>query len=124
MSHPIYKLTHRLSLLGIQPQDLIVLVFTFNIGLQVLGALFPGRLRVVFAVIFIVVTFRAWQAVRDKVPDKFFLHLFVWLSEADVYRIRPQTAAIPLVVDPARVRVAAKSPLPRPVPSPRREARA
>ena len=104
MLHPLYKVSHRLSLLGIQPQDLVVLLIAFNVGLQLLGVFFPGRLRILFALVFIVVLFRAWQLIRDRLPDKFFRHLFLWLSEADVYRARPALRAIPLLVDPAALR--------------------
>lgn len=100
MQHRLFKLSHGLSLLGLRPQDLVILFVGFLLGLQVLGGLFPGRLRIVFAAAFIFVTFRAWQGVRDKVPDKFLLHLLGWLSEPDAYRIQPDTHAIPLVVDP------------------------
>ncbi len=112
MRHRVYHLTHGVSLLGLRPQDFIVILFSVLIGLNVFGALFPGRWRLVFAGAFIFLTFKGWQALRDQLPNKFFLHLFRWLSEPEVYRVRPDYRAIPLVVDPAVMQRKRQRPLP------------
>ena len=103
MRHRVYHLTHGVSLLGLRPQDFIVILFSVLIGLNILGALFPGRWRLVSAGAFIFLTFKGWQALRDRLPNKFFLHFFRWLSEPEVYRACPDYRAIPLVVDPVVV---------------------
>lgn len=109
MHHRVYKLTHGVSLLSLRPQDIVVLLFSIILGLNVVGALFPGRLRLVVAGAFIFLVFKVWQGLRDRLPDKFFLHLFRWLSEPEVYRVRPDNRAIPLVVDPTALRRPAPS---------------
>lgn len=103
MRHRIFELHHGVSLLGLKPQDLVVLYFSYVLGLQVFGALFSGRSRVLFAALFILLTFKMWQRLRDKLPDKFFAHLMRWLSEAEVYAPTPDVHAVPLIVDPERV---------------------
>jgi hypothetical protein len=106
MVHRLYKLDHGVSLLGLKPQDMIVLYGAFMIGFQLLGGLFPGRFRIVFAVLFVFMVFKLWQALRDRLPEKFFLHLALWLSEPEVYRPTPERQALPLVVDPVRIAAA------------------
>jgi hypothetical protein len=106
MTHRLYKLTHGVSLLGLKPQDLVILYLAYMLGFQLLGPLFPGRGRVVFAVVFILIVFKLWQALRDKLPEKFFQHLAMWLSEPEVYRAGPDHQALPLMVDPVKVREA------------------
>lgn len=112
MVHRLYKLDHGVSLLGLKPQDLIVLYGAFMVGFQLLGGIFPGRLRIVFAVLFIFVVFKLWQALRDRLPEKFFLHLALWLSEPEVYRPTPEQRALPLVVDPVRIDAARRVEVP------------
>ena len=104
MYHRVYTLTHGVSLLGLRPQDFVVILFSFIVGLNVIGALFPGYLRLVIAAAFIFLTFKVWQSLRDRVPDKYLLHLFRWLSEPEVYRAGADFKAIPLEVDPSTVR--------------------
>ena len=104
MYHRVYQLTHGVSLLGLRPQDFAVILFSFVVGLNVIGALFPGYLRLVIAAAFIFLTFKVWQSLRDRVPDKYLLHLFRWLSEPEVYRAGPDFRAIPLEVNPKTVR--------------------
>lgn len=98
MYHRVYTLTHGISLLGLRPQDLIVIFFSFTLGLNVIGALFPGYLRLVAAAAFILLTFKVWQSLRDRMPDKYLLHLFRWLSEPEVYRASPDCSATPLIL--------------------------
>ena len=112
MRHRVYHLTHGVSLLGLRPQDFVVILFSVLIGLNVLGALFPGRWRLVFAGVFIFLTFKGWQVLRDRLPNKFFLHLFRWLSEPEVFKVRPDFRAIPLVVNPVSVQKKRKSSAP------------
>ena len=100
MYHRVYTLTHGVSQLGLRPQDVVVLLFAFTIGLKVIGAFFPGYLRLVAAAAFIVLTFRAWQSLGGRMPDRYLLHLFRWLSEPEVYRAGPDVRAIPLLVKP------------------------
>lgn len=104
MNHRIYKLTHRVSLMGFRPQDMIVLYVSYMLGFQIIGSAFPGRGRILFAIVFIVITFQAWQLIRDKLPDRFFAHLFLWLSEPEIHHAGADTHAIPLVVDPERIK--------------------
>ena len=104
MHHRVYKLTHGVSLLGLRPQDFVVILFSVIIGLNVLGALFPGYLRLVVAAAFIFLTFKVWQSLRDRLPEHYFSHLFRWLSEPEVYRPSPDLRAIPLIVDPKAAR--------------------
>lgn len=106
MVHRLYKLDHGVSLLGLKPQDLILLYAAFMIGFQLLGGLFPGRWRIVFAVLFVFIAFKLWQALRDRLPEKFFSHLALWLSEPEVYHPTPEQRALPLVVDPVRIAAA------------------
>ena len=86
--------------MGFRPEDFLVLFLSVSLGLNVLGALFPGRLRLLFAVAFVFLVFRAWRRVRDKVPDKFLRHLALWLSEPEVFRTGRDLRPVPLVVDP------------------------
>ena len=100
MYHRVYTLTHGVSQLGLRPQDFVVILFSFTIGLNVIGAFFEGFLRLIVAAAFIFLTFKVWQSLRDRMPDKYLLHLFRWLSEPEVYRVSPDVRAIPLLIKP------------------------
>lgn len=104
MRHRVYRTTHGVSFMGFKPEDFVVLLLSVSLGLNVLGALFPGRWRLIFAVAFVFIGFRGWRRVRDKVPDKFLAHLGLWLSEPEVYRVGRDMEPVPLVVDPQAVR--------------------
>jgi hypothetical protein len=44
-----------------------------------------------------------WRSFKDKLPPGFFRHIQAWASEANAYRIGPDTKARPAVVDHQRV---------------------
>ena len=44
-----------------------------------------------------------WRAFKDKLPPGFFRHFIAWATEANAYRIGPDTKARPAVVDHQRV---------------------
>ena len=100
MYHRVYTLTHGVSQLGLRPQDFVVILFGFTIGLNVIGAFFEGYLRLVVAAAFLFLTFKVWQSLRDRMPDKYLIHLFRWLSEPEVFRASPDSRAIPLLIKP------------------------
>jgi hypothetical protein len=101
--HRIYQLSHGVSFMGFRPEDFLVLFLSISLSLNVLGALFPGRLKLLVATLVGILTLRAWRRARDKMPEKFLWHLALWLSEPEVLRVGRDLRPVPLVVNPAQV---------------------
>lgn len=83
--------------------DIMVGITTWMLGNFLAGEFLPPRLRMlsIFASVGIALT--VWRALKDKLPPGFFRHLQAWASEANAYRIGPDTKARPAVVDHQRV---------------------
>jgi len=96
----VYKLGTALSIFGFQLSDLGILFAVWTVTFQGLTSGMEPRLRLLTTVIVVFIFSRLWISVRDKLPDKFFLHLLNWISEADIYRIAPDRFNLPLVVNP------------------------
>ena len=102
--HRVYRLRNRLTLLGLDLADWGVVVGTWLTALQTLGPLFGGRGRLLVAVLATFGVFRAWASLKDRVPEKFAIHLVFWLAEREINHVRPDPALAPVIVDPARIR--------------------
>ncbi len=103
MRHKVYRLGAKLSIMGLEIPDLMVLFSTWMVSLQVLGAFVHPRARFLFACLVTFIVLKVWQGVKDKVPDKFGGHLMSWITETETYSVAPDTEQHPLVVDYAKV---------------------
>ena len=83
--------------------DIMVGITTWMLGNFLAGEFLPPRLRMLSIFASIGVALTVWRAVKDKLPPGFFRHLQAWASEANAYRIGPDTKARPAVVDHRRV---------------------
>lgn len=103
MQHKLYNLDSKQTFLGIDMSDIMVGITTWMLGNFLAGEFLPPRLRMlsIFASVGIALT--VWRALKDKLPPGFFRHLQAWASEANAYRIGPDTKARPAVVDHQRV---------------------
>jgi hypothetical protein len=110
MRHKVFRLNSKLSIMGLEMTDLMVLFATWMVSLQILGSFIHPRARLIFACIVTIVALKLWQRVKDKVPDKFGSHLMSWITETETYTVAPDTEQHPLIVDYARVLEAKKVP--------------
>ena len=103
MQHKLYNLDSKQTFLGIDMSDIMVGMTTWMLGTFLAGEFLPPRLRMlaIFASMGLALTI--WRAFKDKLPPGFFRHLPAWASEANAYRIGPDTKARPAVVDHQRV---------------------
>jgi hypothetical protein len=103
MRHKVFRLNSKLSIMGLEMTDLMVLFATWMVSLQILGSFIHPRARLIFACIVTIVALKLWQRVKDKVPDKFGSHLMSWITETETYTVAPDTEQHPLIVDHAKV---------------------
>jgi len=103
VQHKLYNLDSKQTFLGIDMSDIMVGITTWMLGNFLAGEFLPPRLRMlsIFASVGIALT--VWRALKDKLPPGFFRHLQAWASEANAYRIGPDTKARPAFVDHQRV---------------------
>jgi hypothetical protein len=103
VQHKLYNLDSKQTFLGIDMSDIMVGMTTWMLGNFLAGEFLPPRLRMlaIFAAMGLALTM--WRAFKDKLPPGFFRHLPAWASEANAYRIGPDTKARPAVVDHQRV---------------------
>ncbi len=99
MRHKVYRLGAKLSIMGLEIPDLMVLFSTWMVSLQLLGAFVHPRARFLFACLVTFIVLKVWQGVKDKVPDKFGGHIMSWITETETYSVAPDTEQHPLVVD-------------------------
>lgn len=104
MRHRVYKLRNRLTLLGLDLADWGVVVGSWLLALQTVGPLVGGRGRLLVAVVVTVLAYRGWVTLKDRVPERFAIHLLLWLAEREVNRVTPDPQLFPVIVDPSRVR--------------------
>ena len=96
----VYKLGTALSIFGFQLSDLGILFAVWTVTFQGLTSGMEPRLRLLTTVIVVFIFSRVWISIRDKLPDKFFMHLLNWVSEADIYSVKSDRFNLPLVVNP------------------------
>jgi hypothetical protein len=103
MQHKLYNLDSKQTFLGIDMSDIMVGMTTWMLGNFLAGEFLPPRLRMlaIFASMGLALTL--WRSLKDKLPPGFFRHLPAWASEANAYRIGPDTKARPAVVDHQQV---------------------
>lgn len=100
MRHRVYRLKNKVSLMGLELTDWFVVLLSWLVFKQILGSLLGARLGLLVAIIGTFLVFKVWQRVKDTIPDQYFLHLMAWLTEADVYCLKPDRKNVPLVVYP------------------------
>lgn len=98
LRHRVYRLKTKVSLLGLELADWFVILLSWLLLKQGLNALVGERLSLLAAAIGTFLVFRLWQGLKDKVPEKFVLHLISWFAEADSYRLYPDFKTGPLTV--------------------------
>ena len=102
--HRVFRLKSKVSLLGLELTDWVVVLVSWLILKQILAAPLGDRLSLLIAAIGTFLVFRLWQKVKDVMPEKYPMHLMTWLTEADVYRLSPDLKNVPLVVYPEALR--------------------
>ena len=100
LRHRVFRLKSRVSVLGLELTDWVVILVSWLILKQTSTTLLGDRLSFLIAIIGTFLVFRLWQKVKDTMPDKYPFHLIGWLTEADVYRLSPDLKNVPLVVYP------------------------
>lgn len=103
MQHKLYNLAGQQTFLGIDLSDITVGLTTWLLGNFLAGEFLPPRLRLlaIFAAIGLALTL--WRVFKDRLPPGFFRHFIAWTTEANAYRVGPDTKARPAVVDHQRV---------------------
>ena len=99
MQHRVYKLNNRLTIFGLEFSDLGVAAVSFFAFNGIVAATMDTRLNLVFIIGATFLITRIWIGVKDNVPDKFFMHLLLWLAEKDRYYATPDLEPTPVVVD-------------------------
>ena len=100
MRHRVYRLRSRVSLMGLELTDWFVILLSWLVCKQFFSSFLGVRLSLLTAIIATFLVFKGWQGVKDNVPDKYATHLASWLTEADIYRLKPDTKNVPPVVYP------------------------
>jgi len=103
VQHRLYNLASKQTFLGIDMSDIMVGMTTWMLGNFLAGEFLPPRLRMLAIFISMGLALTIWRTFKDKLPPGFFRHLYAWASEANAYRIGPDTKARPAVVDHKRV---------------------
>ncbi len=103
MQHKLYNLDSKQTFLGIDMSDIMVGITTWMLGNFLAGEFLPPRLRMLAIFASMGLALVIWRSFKDKLPPGFFRHLQAWASEANAYRIGPDTKARPAVVDHQRV---------------------
>ena len=103
MQHKLYNLDSKQTFLGIDLSDIMIGITTWMLGNFLAGEFLPPRLRMLAIFAGVGLALVIWRAFKDKLPPGFFRHLPAWASEANAYRIGPDTKARPAVVDHQRV---------------------
>ena len=103
MRHKIYNLDGQQTILGIDLSDIIIGLITWMLGNFLVGEFLPPRLQTLVTVIAIGLVLTLWRTTKDKFPPGFFRHLLAWATEANLYRVGPDTKARPAVVDHQQV---------------------
>jgi hypothetical protein len=101
LRHRVYHLRSRVSLLGLELADWLVLLMSWLALKQGLVGVLGERFSLLAALLGTWTVLRLWQRVKDRVPERFAMHLMTWLGEADSYRLGPDLRGCPLVVRPA-----------------------
>lgn len=103
MQHKLYNLDSKQTILGIDLSDIMVGITTWMLGNFLAGEFLPPRLQMLTVVVTMASALTLWRAFKDKLPPGFFRHFLSWATEANAYRIGPDTKARPAVVDHRRV---------------------
>lgn len=100
LRHRIFRLKSKVSLLGLELTDWVVVLVSWLVLKQGLSGLLGDRLSLLIAATCTFAVFRLWQRIKDVMPDRYAFHLIAWLIEADVYRLSPDFKNAPLIVQP------------------------
>ena len=103
MQHKLYNLAGQQTFLGIDLSDITVGLTTWLLGNFLAGEFLPPRLRMLAIFASIGLSLTLWRVFKDKLPPGFFRHFIAWATEANAYRVGPDTKARPAVVDHKRV---------------------
>ena len=103
MQHKLYNLDSKQTYLGFDMSDIMVGMTTWMLGNFLAGQFLPPRLRMLAIFASMGLALVIWRSFKDKLPPGFFRHIQAWASEANAYRIGPDTKARPAVVDHQRV---------------------
>lgn len=103
MQHKLYNLDSKQTFLGIDMSDIMIGMTTWVLGNFLAGEFLPPRLRMLAIFAGVGLALVIWRSFKDKLPPGFFRHIQAWASEANAYRIGPDTKARPAVVDHQRV---------------------
>ncbi len=103
MRHKIYNLDSKQTFLGIDLSDIMIGLITWMLGNFLSGEFLSPRLQTLVTVILIGLVLTLWRTTKDKFPPGFFRHLLAWATEANTYRVGPDTKARPAVVDHQQV---------------------
>lgn len=103
MRHKIYNLDGQQTILGIDTSDIMIGLITWMLGNFLSGEFLPPRLQTLVTVVLIGLVLTLWRTTKDKFPPGFFRHLLAWATEANIYRVGPDTKARPAVVNHQQV---------------------
>ena len=89
--------------LGVDMSDIILGLLVWTVGNFLTGEFLPPRLQTLVTVCAIGLAMVIWRSTKDKLPPGFFRHFMAWATEANIYKLGPDTKARPAVVDHQRV---------------------
>lgn len=103
MQHRVYNLQGGVKILGLDVDDLAVIVLTWFLVFQLFGATLEPRVRFIvgFAATFLV--YQVWTRTKDRVPTQFIKHFVSWLGERQQYEVTHDTEPSPYIIDVASV---------------------
>lgn len=99
MRHRVYKLDNHLTVFGLEIQDLAVAAMSFFVANAVISSLLSTRINILLVIASTYLITRIWIGVKENVPDKFFIHLAMWLAERNRYYATADFEPTPSVID-------------------------
>jgi len=99
VQHKIYNLDSKQTFLGIDLSDIMIGLITWMLGNFLTGEFLPPRLQTLVTVLTMGLVLTIWKTFKDKLPPGFIRHFFSWVTEANAYRVGPDTQSRPAVVD-------------------------
>lgn len=103
MQHKIYNMDTSQTYLGIDMSDIMLGLLVWTVGNFLTGEFLPPRLQTLVTVCAIGLSMVIWRGTKDKLPPGFFRHFMAWATEANIYKLGPDTKSRPAVVDHKRV---------------------
>lgn len=110
MQHRIYRLNNKLTIFGLEINDIAVAAFGYFLANGVVNALLDSRINILIIVGVTFLITRIWISIKDTVPDKFFIHAVMWLAERNRYYATSDFEPTPSVIDVNAVELQAITP--------------